>query len=231
MPKTIFISGANRGMGLEFVKQYLDDGWYVIASCRHPRKANELYALKENAPKRLSIHALDVTDEKQIQQLADKVTDPIDILLNNAGIYGPSGIHIGHVTKHHWQEVLTTNTIAPILVSQAFIPHVKASSRKIIASMSTQMASITENYTGRSYIYRSSKAGLNAAMKSLSVDLLDDDISVVLLNPGWVKTRMGGENAPQPIDETVSSLRNLLSIISIAETGQFLNYDGKEIPW
>lgn len=229
---TILITGANRGIGLEFTRQYLADGWHVIATCRQPEQATALQVMLEDNPSRLQIHQLDVTDHDNILSLAQTLSERhIDILLNNAGVYGPHGAYFGKIPATGWELVFQTNTVAPVLMAQAFINHVQQSQRKIIASISTEMASITDNTQGRGYIYRASKAALNAAMKSLSIDLIDRDVTTVLLNPGWVRTDMGGPDAKIEPEDSVARLRDLLSIVTSQENGRFLSHDGAELPW
>lgn len=225
---TVFITGANRGLGLEYARQYADDGWRVIATCRDPGSANDLSSLAGD----IEIHALDVTDHGQVQSLAKNLRkDAIDLLLNNAGIYGPRPSKLGGIEYDAWEEVMRINVMAPMKVCECFRDHVGASDLKKIAIMSSKMGSMGDNESGASYTYRSSKAALNAAMKSLAVDLKPRGIAVAILHPGWVRTDMGGPSGLIDAPESVAGLRQVIENLSLENTGRFYNYDGTEIPW
>lgn len=229
---TILITGTNRGIGLEFTKQYLSEGWRVLACSRHTHESMKLNTLKEQYPTLLVLASLDVRDEKQIQSLATEwQSESIDILFNNAGIYGPEHVKLGSLNAKDWEEVLLVNSISPLLIAQAFIEHVAKSQKRIIATMSSLMGSITGNTSGQYYYYRSSKAAINAAMKSLSIDLQSRKITGVVFHPGWVQTDMGGPNAPLPVTESVAGIRKILSQLTLADSGKFLSYRGEELPW
>ncbi|MGB6977323.1 MAG: SDR family oxidoreductase, partial [Gammaproteobacteria bacterium] len=195
---TILVTGANRGLGLEIVKQYYEGGWRVFACCRAPSEAVPLQALASSSADRIKIFSLDVKDIASIRSLVDQIGDsPIDILMNNAGVFGPKEITFRTITPvvSQWLEVLQINTIAPLLLAENLINNVARSQLKIIANMSSKMGSIADNTSGTAYIYRSSKAALNAAAKSLAIDLREYGIVAIVLHPGWVKTDMGGPNA------------------------------------
>lgn len=224
---TVLVTGANRGLGLEFARQYAADGWHVIATCRAPEQASELQVLSN-----IEVKALDVTDFDAVEQLArdlDGVT--IDVLLNNAGIYGPKGCGLGDIDFDAWEDVLRTNVLAPMRVAQCFVPHVARSEKRCIATLSSKMGSMADNSSGGSYIYRSSKAGLNAVMKSLAHDLTPQGITSIILHPGWVRTDMGGANGLIEAPESVRGLRRVIGEASLQSSGCFFNYDGSEIPW
>lgn len=231
MNETILITGSNRGIGLELAKQYAESGWRVLACCRSPEKANELSALGD-LHNNLSIHRLDVTDSEQLLSLANEFKDqPIDILFNNAGIYGPNDTSFEKIDENGWLECLRINTISPMKVTQAFIENVAISKRKLIATMSSKMGSMSDNGSGGSYIYRSSKAALNAVMKSASIDLRPRGIKVAILHPGWVLTDMGGPNAEISVKECVNSLRKNIDNVTLENSGQFFEIDGSLISW
>src|SRR5205085_331569 len=205
---SILVTGANRGLGLEFVRQYAADGWRVFACCRNPDEAADLRAL---ASERVSLLTLDVADHRQIEALAVALkNEPIDILLNNAGIYGPNKMFLGQIDYDTWEEVLRVNTLAPVKMAECFLDNVARSQRKIIAALSSTMGSIERNVEGRHYLYRSSKAALNMAYKSLSIDLKPRGISAVVLCPGWVQTDMGGADAPLTPEQSISGLKQVL---------------------
>ncbi len=225
---TVLITGANRGLGLEYARQYAADGWHVIATCRVPEDAHDLKSLEGD----IVIHELDVLDHGQIQALAKTLRrEAIDVLLNNAGIYGPKPSKLGGIAYDTWEEVMRINVMSPLKVCEAFRDHVSANEMKKIAVMSSKMGSMSDNDSGASYIYRSSKAALNAVMKSLSVDLKLRGISVAILHPGWVRTDMGGSGGLIGAPESVLGLRRAIENLTLENSGHFYNYDGSEIPW
>lgn len=225
---TVLITGANRGLGLEFARQYAADGWRVIATCRNPAGARELADLGGA----VDVHALDVTDHGRIQALAKTLKrDAIDVLINGAGIYGPRPAPLGGVNYAAWGEVFRVNAMAPLTVSEGFDDHVARSDLKRIVTITSRMGSIADNDSGGSYIYRSSKAAVNAVMKSLSVDLRPRGITVVVIHPGWVKTDMGGPSALIDPEESVSAMRKVIAGLTMEDSGRFFNYDGPGIPW
>ncbi len=228
---TILITGANRGLGLEFVRQYAADGWRVIACCRKPDAADALNTLVEGNPA-IEIHALDVTDGEQMAALAAGLRDrPVDLLLSNAGIYGPRGANFGNVPAADWLRVFEVNSVAPLMLAQAFADNVAASEGKLIAVVSSKMGSIDDNGSGGSYVYRSSKTAVNMVVKSLSIDLRERGITVVTLHPGWVRTDMGGPNAEIPVEQSIAGMKAVLDAAGPAQSGQFIEYDGTPIPW
>ena len=228
---TILITGTNRGIGLELTGQLAADGWAVLACCRNPVEADALQALAELYSS-IEIHRLDVTDYAQMAVLSEQLADrPIDVLLSNAGVYGPRGHGFGEVDAAEWRQVLEVNSIAPMMLVQAFVDQVAASRQKLVAVVSSKMGSIADNGSGGSYIYRSSKTTVNQVVKCLSIDLAPRGISVVTLHPGWVQTDMGGPNAEISVAECCSGLKRILQSAGRAQSGQFLEYDGSEIPW
>jgi NAD(P)-dependent dehydrogenase (short-subunit alcohol dehydrogenase family) len=225
---TCLITGANRGLGLEFAKQYAADDWKVIATCRRPDEAEALGSLEGS----IQIYPLDVTDFARVEQLARKLSgEAIDLLINNAGLYGPRVVTHNAVDYAAWCEVLRANTMAPLKVSAAFLDHLAKGRQRKIVTMSSKMGSMSDNTSGRGYIYRSSKAAVNAVMKSLSLDLQDQDFIVVVLNPGWVRTDMGGPGASIDAFESVAGMRDVINNLRIEDSGRFLHYDGTEISW
>ena len=228
---TILVTGANRGLGLEFIRQYRDAGWRVYACCRSPNEAGELQALVAASSGRVTLHALEVTDHPRIEALAKELRDvALDVLLNNAGIYGPNNGGVGHIDYRAWAEVFAVNTMGPMKMAECFLDHVAKSERKVIASVSSQMASIAQNNGGH-YPYRSSKAALNMVMRGLAADLRPRGIIAVPLDPGWVQTDMGGAGAPMRPPESIRGLRQVIDGLRLEDSGKFLRYDGSEVPW
>ncbi len=225
---TCLITGASRGIGLEFARQYAAAGWSVIATCRRPEAADALATVAGD----VQIHALDVTDFARVEQLARRLEGAtIDLLINNAGIYGPRVVPYDFVDYGVWAEALRVNTMAPLKVSAVFSRHVAHSRGRLIVSVSTNMSSIAENTSGGSYIYRSSKAALNAVMKSLSIDLRGKEIIVVVVHPGWVRTDMGGSGATLDVHDAVAAMRELFQRLTMKDSGRFFQSDGSELPW
>lgn len=225
----ILITGANRGLGLEFAKQYAQDGWHVFACCRTPQHATALQALAKSHSN-IQVFALDVADFAQIDALAQQLKDSkIDVLINNAGIYPDSSTDL--VNTDDWLDAFTVNSISPYKIANAFKPHIAKSNLKKIATLTSKMGSIDDNSSGGSYIYRSSKAAANMVMKSLSIDLQPLGISVVTLHPGWVQTDMGGDNALINAKTSVTGMRRVIDHLNLATTGRFIAYDGQPIPW
>ncbi len=228
---TIMITGANRGIGLELSEQFAADGWAVLACCRNPVEAEALQALAGQYSA-IEIHRLEMTDYARMTALSEQLGGrAIDVLLSNAGIYGPRGHGFGEVDATEWRQVLEVNSIAPMMLVQAFVEQVAASQRKLVAVVSSKMGSITDNGSGGSYIYRSSKTTVNQVVKCLSIDLAPRNISVLTLHPGWVQTDMGGANAEISVAESAGGLKRILQSAGLAQSGQFLEYDGNLISW
>ncbi len=227
---TVLITGTNRGLGLEFTKQYAADGWQVIACCRAPKTAAALSALAKAYPDNLIIYALDVADFAQIDALAERLKDKkIDILLNNAGIYPDSSLDT--INYEGWAQAFKINTMAPYKMVEAFIQNVTKSELKKIVVLSSKMGSLSDNTSGGSYIYRTSKAATNMMMKSLSLDLKAQGIACGIFHPGWVQTDMGGPNGLINTQQSVVGLRQVITELNVNNCGRFIAYDGKEIAW
>lgn len=230
--KTVLITGANRGLGLEFCRQYTHDDWRVIATCRQPDTAKELNDLARQYAN-IKIHALDVADFSQIDALSQTLAnESIDVLINNAGIYADKqGQGLSQFDCQAWEKSFLINTLAAVKMTEAFLPQVQKSKQKLIVAISSLMGSMADNVSGGSLSYRSSKAALNAAMKSLSIELCLHSVGVLLLHPGWVKTDMGGENALINVKESVAGMRHQIETFNLQKTGRFFNYEGAQLPW
>jgi NAD(P)-dependent dehydrogenase (short-subunit alcohol dehydrogenase family) len=229
MTYQVLITGANRGIGLEFTQQYAQDGWDVLACCRDPQHAGTLQALAKSYAN-IRILLLDVADFAQIDALALQLkNDKIDVLINNAGVYPESSL--ADADTEDWLEAFKINSIAPLKMVTAFTTHVANSELKKIATLSSKMGGMSDNTSGGSYIYRSTKTAVNMVMKSLSIDVKPAGIAVVTLHPGWVLTDMGGSNALINTKTSVIGLRQVIENLNLSNTGKFIAYDGKEIAW
>lgn len=229
--KTILVTGANRGLGLEFVKQYSEANWLVFACCRNPAKAHELNSIC-STKSNVKIYPLDVTNNVDINNLSVELEhESIDILLHNAAIWGPRNISLdNNIDEDEWLSVIKTNAIAPLNLTKAFIQQVARSNRKLIAGISSEMGCVTDQRGGE-YIYRSSKAAFNSILKNLASDLKKFNITVVALEPGWVKTEMGGLNAPLTPKESVENMCKLIDTFDLNDSGQLVFHDGKILAW
>ena len=228
---TVLITGTNRGIGLEFVKQFLARGDTLLATCRDIASATELDRLKVNNEK-LQIFELDVSSQESMESLPEKLEgQAIDIFINNAGVYGPRDSEFGNVSTGEWAKVFQINAKAPMILTQLLIENLHDGFEKKLIYISSKMGSIDDNKGGGSYVYRSSKAALNAVVKSIAVDLGNSGYSVAVLHPGWVQTDMGGPNALIDTDTSVSNMINVIDNLNTQNSGSFFNYDGVIIPW
>ncbi len=228
---TVFITGANRGLGLEFSKQYSTLGWKVIACYRNQENSTDLIRISEET-NNLTPYKLDITNEKEINKLSDYFfEEKFDVLIHNAGIDGNKCEDFGTMDMSDWVDVMVTNTISPLLVTQALIDNLKIGKHKTIVGMTSIMASIDDNQSGGRYSYRASKAALNQVIRTLSVDLSEEKIKALAIHPGWVQTDMGGINAKITPEESVKSMISLINNCTDADSGSFLLYDGTRLPW
>ena len=231
--KTTLITGANRGIGLEFSRQYAAEGWRVLACSRYPEKSDALNKLAAQYPELIKMYALDVSDHVQIERLAQVLADEsIDLLINNAGIYPDSDKSgFGHTDYAEWVQAFRTNTMAPLKMAETFATQITRSKQKTIVTITSKMGSIADNGGGGSYLYRTSKTAVNMVVKSLAIDLKPSGITAVVFHPGWVKTDMGGPNALISAEQSVSGIRQVISRLTLADSGKFFGYDGQVIPW
>lgn len=224
---TILITGAGRGLGFEFAKQYAAEGWTVIATVRKPEAGRALAELGRN----VEINLLDVTDRPGIAKLARALEGrAIDVLLCNSGMIGSREALVAEADYAVWHQTMEVNLMAPVAMAQAFLPHVAASEKKLMVFVTSRMGSIAQT-SGGSMIYRTSKAALNMAAKNLSIAFADKQVAVIVVHPGWVKTDMGGPGAAITPQESISGLRKVIAKATFADSGHFYNYDGIEFPW
>lgn len=227
---TVLITGTNRGIGLEFVKQFLTRGDTVLAACRNPDNADALQALAAGNAE-LELFSLDVGKQQSMEDFVNGLAGrPIDIFVNNAGVYGPR-TEFGGIEGEDWAAVLQINSIAPLILTQLLIDNLRAGADKKLVYLSSKMGSIDDNKGGGSYIYRSSKAALNAVVKSLAIDLGSAGFCAAVLHPGWVRTDMGGPNGLIDTDESVAGMMQVIDKLDGGNSGSFFNYDGSIIPW
>jgi NAD(P)-dependent dehydrogenase (short-subunit alcohol dehydrogenase family) len=223
---TVFITGANRGIGLEFARQYAAEGWRVLATARDPQGATELNEVEGD----VTIRPLDLdSDFFEIDWNGVLGSEPIDVFISNAGVMGPQRIDTIDDAAE-WVNMLAVNSVAPVVLAKAALPLVKAAGGKLVA-ITSKMGSIADNGSGGYIAYRSSKAALNAAWRSLAIDVKPDGVSAAVLHPGWVQTRMGGTQAPLSPEQSVAGMRKVIDGLTAEQTGSFFNYDGTVIPW
>jgi len=229
---SVLITSASRGIGLEFARQYAAEGWRVLAACRNPSAADTLQAIARASNGRVDALEMDVSDLKSVRHAAERVPDQsIDVLINSAGIMGKVGQHIGDLDYDSWAEVLDVNTMGPMRVTEAFIEHLRRGQRKLNLTITSGMGSIADNTSGGWIAYRTSKAAVNMLMRTLAEDLKGSGVTCVLLNPGWVKTDMGGPNANITAEKSVANMRHVIDRLTAADSGKFYHHDGSEYPW
>jgi NAD(P)-dependent dehydrogenase (short-subunit alcohol dehydrogenase family) len=224
---TVLITGAARGLGLDFTKQYAAKGWKVLACSR---SAEGLKEIKGD----IHHHALEVTDYKAVKVLAAKLKDEaIDVLICNAGVGGERGStsqDLGSLEPEAWRHMFEINTLAPLMMAEAFVEHVARSGQKKMVAISSILGSIKNNNGGR-YFYRASKTALNMEWSVLARDVEAKGIICLALHPGWVQTDMGGPTATLTIEQSVPGMVKVIDGLKPADNGRFLQYDGTELPW
>ena len=229
---TVLVTGANRGLGLEFARQYAADGWRVHAACRAPNDAKDLQKAAAGSGGRVHLLALDVTDTTSVRSAAGALGgEAIDVLVNNAGVGGPRNERLGRLDYAAWERVLDVNTLGPMRVIEAFVDNVAKSREKKIVTITSGMGSIADNTSGGAYAYRTSKAAVNMVVKSLSLDLAPRGIVCVVMNPGWVRTDMGGPRGTLSPQDSIRAMRGVIAALKPGDTGKFFNYNGKSYPW
>jgi NAD(P)-dependent dehydrogenase (short-subunit alcohol dehydrogenase family) len=222
---TILVTGAGRGIGLEFARQYAAAKAEVIACCRNPAKAGELKA------QGVKVMELDVGSPESAARLAVALkSKPIDILINNAGVYGPKNQSAIESDYEGFLETFRINSVGPLMVSQALRVNLLAGHDKKLAVLTSKMGSISDS-SGGVLAYRASKAALNMIMDGVAKSWARDGVAVAILHPGWVKTDMGGPGAAIGVEESVRGLRSRIAELSLANSGRFLDYKGAEIGW
>jgi NAD(P)-dependent dehydrogenase (short-subunit alcohol dehydrogenase family) len=223
--RTVLITGANRGIGLEFARQYSKAGWTVISTARDPETAAELNQLAAK------VVQLDVTDAASVERLAqDLAGTAIDLLINNAGIQ-PLMWTLAELDFDAYEQALAVNTIGPVRVTHALLPQLRAGELRRIVNITTNLSSIADNKDGGFYGYRESKTALNMFTRSLAAELGPEGFICIVLHPGWVKTDMGGPQAPSQVDESVRAMRGVIDRLAPADNGTFQTYAGEQMAW
>jgi NAD(P)-dependent dehydrogenase (short-subunit alcohol dehydrogenase family) len=222
---TVLITGANRGIGLEFAQQYMDAGWRVVGTVRDRSQADRL------AETRADILSFDAADDQSAHQLAKALNGlPIDVLIANAGISGNFSLKPEEITREGMLEAFSVNTFSPLQLASAMHDNLLRGDMKIACAVSSILASITANDLGTHYVYRATKTALNAAWSALARERRSDGITCVLIRPGYVKTRMTNFQGIEP-SVSVEGMRRVIAGLTIADTGRFIGYDGAELPW
>lgn len=230
---SILVTGSNRGLGLEWTRQYAELGWRVYATCRFPEQADALQQLAAQYTT-LSVHRLDVTDNDHIQQLAHELQGQhLDILVNNAGVYFErwGKDKLGSIDFDTWLETYQVNVLGAVRVTEALRNQLARSDKHLVVMTTSHMGSITEIASPNDYAYRSSKAALNTVVKGLKYELASLGIGILLVHPGWVRTRMGGNQGRFSVTESVNNMRTLVDRFQPQDSGCFYRYDGQIIPW
>ena len=234
MPR-VLVTGSNSGLGLEFVRQYADAGWHVVATCRTPDVATDLNALDGD----IEVRALDVADFDAVDRLAtDLAGTPLDVLILNAGRTKRLQ-EIGNMDYDEWAKIFRVNTMAPLKMAEALVENVAASEQRKIIGISSRLASIefataddrTFELRGAYYPYRTTKAALNMVMRTMAAELAPRGIVTASLCPGWVRTRMGGDTATYSTAESVGWMRAITERLTPAESGTFISHEGEVYPF
>lgn len=235
---TALVTGANRGLGLLYCRQLLDAGWSVHGCCRNPSKALELSLLKDGGAD-LRVHQLDVTNHDNINTLASKLAGvPVDLLINNAGTYGPEAAvpgqayqSVANMDYGIWREILEVNVLSLFKVTTALLANVALSDRKLIVNLSSDLGSIANNTRGQSHAYRTSKAAVNMITVSLARELADQQITVVSMAPGWCTTDMGGPEGQVDPEESVRAQVPLFERLGPEDSSRFIDRFGNDVAW
>jgi len=224
-PRTVLVTGANRGIGLELARQYAEAGWRVIGTARKPESATELRELGAR------VVQLDVTDASGVERMAQELAGtPVDLLINSAGIQ-PLMWTLDEIDFEAFERALAVNTVGPVRVTRALLPQLRAGRLRTIVNVTTNLSSIADNTEGGFYGYRESKAALNMFTKSLAAELGKEGFTCIVLHPGWVKTDLGGPQAPLEVEESVSGMRRVIDGLQPSDNGAFLTWAGDRMAW
>ncbi|HEY5790036.1 MAG TPA: SDR family oxidoreductase [Gammaproteobacteria bacterium] len=229
----ILVTGASRGLGLEWVRQCAERGWRVFATCREPFEAGLLQRLVNDCTT-VSMHPLDVADPASVAALPQALGEvAIDVLVHNAGVWldRDPGIHLGNLDFTNWETTWRVNVMGPARVTQALLPHVQRRSLRLVVGIGSDMGSIARATSPVSYAYRAGEAGLNALMHCMAFELQRLGIGVLILHPGWVRTAMGGSSATLSVEQSVAGMLQRVDAYRPEQSGRFFTWDGRELPW
>jgi NAD(P)-dependent dehydrogenase (short-subunit alcohol dehydrogenase family) len=226
---TFLITGANRGIGLAMAEAIVARGDRVIAAVRDPFNIPD--SLRMAAKERCLVIGMDVTDQRSVDRAAAAVTEHVDVLINNAGVNPPGRQNAVSADLVAFSHTLEVNTVAPLRVAQAFLPHLRKSKAPRILTVSSQMGALTTQSSSGAMAYRTSKAAVNKAMQCLATDLKSENIPVIVLHPGWVRTDMGGSGADLAPQDSAAGILKLAYGLTMKDTGHFLRWDGSTHPW
>ena len=236
---TVLVTGASRGLGLEFVRQYANSGWDVIACARQPDKAPELESLRRRWSGSVNVELLDVTHEAQLERLAGRyATTDIDVLINNAGDIGPRGAarellhkqYFGSLDYPAWHRIFDINVFAPMRVAELFIENVERSEQKKLVFMSSTVGSNVES-AQHAFLYATSKAALNKCVSLAAVTLRPRSVIVAAVCPGFARTEMGGPAANVEVADSIAGLRKVIAGLTLEKSGSFTRYNGEAVAW
>ncbi len=234
---TVLVTGASRGLGLEYCRQLSAIGWRVLAAVRSPDRSDDLQALGRDRPGSVSIRKLDVISESDVQALAEELQGtPLDMLINNAGSFGPEGSpggmryqSLAHMDYGIWRDILEVNLLAPFRLTVALAPSLRLAARPVVIMLSSDLGSIANNRMGHSHAYRTSKAGLNMLTKGIANEWRD--LIVVSMAPGWCQTELGGEGAEIAPEDSVSAQIETFARLTASHNGQFIDRFGQPVAW
>jgi NAD(P)-dependent dehydrogenase (short-subunit alcohol dehydrogenase family) len=223
---TVLVTSASRGIGFEFARQYAAEGWHVLAACREPAAATELAVLEG-----VELVAMDVTDLASVRAAAAASDAPVDLLVNSAGIMGQLDDLPGNVDYDEWRRVLDVNAMGPVRVLDALVPRLAAAGGAKALTITSGMGSLSDIRSGTAMMYRTSKAAVNMAMRARALQLRDRGIVVAVINPGWVRTDMGGPGASISVEQSIAAMRKVIDALTPDQAGSFLNWKGGTYPW
>lgn len=230
--RTVLITGANRGIGLEHARRYAERGARVFATARKPGEAEELTALAKRHGGQVEVLPYDAMDDEAPAALRARIgAEPLDLMFANAGGMGTRRQSFGDVDVEAALGLIRVNALAPLKLAEALANNVAQSDRKIMAFQTSLMGSIADNGSGGAYAYRLSKVALNMIGKCVANDLRGRGVMSVLLHPGWVRTRMGGPSGKISVEECAEGQQRILNALTPDQSGRFFNYDGRELPW
>ena len=226
------VTGANRGLGLEFVRQLTQRGDEVVATARRPEEAEELQSLSDSSSRDIQVRRLDVTDSDSVESLANSLPfDAIDVLINNAGTMTSGGSPTEGFDYEQMRHCFEVNTLGALRVTEHLLPAIREADSPKVVNITSKMGSIADNGSGGSYAYRTSKTALNMATRSLAEDLEQEGIIAFVIHPGWVKTRMGGDNALITPEKSIDHMIDRIDEAGPEQAGEFLEWDGGYVEW